>query len=177
MGGKFDLTGIPAAPRGQPQIEVTLEIDVNGILKVSAEDKASSNKESITIKNDQNRLSPDEINRMVEDAEKFAEADKEAKDRVDAKNELEGIAYSVKNQVSDEEKLGGKLSDEDKETFNSAWDEAISWLESNAEADTQAFKDKKKNWITRLNQFWKPLLKLAELVVKRSMMSFKFVES
>merc|ERR1711920_1155995 len=68
--GKFDLTGIPAAPRGQPQIEVTFEIDVNGILKVSAEDKASSNKESITIKNDQNRLSPDEINRMVEDAEK-----------------------------------------------------------------------------------------------------------
>merc|ERR1712190_218593 len=73
--GKFDLTGIPPAPRGQPQIEVTFEIDVNGILKVSAEDKASSNKESITIKNDQNRLSPDEINRMVEDAEKFAEAD------------------------------------------------------------------------------------------------------
>jgi len=155
--GKFDLTGIPAAPRGQPQIEVTFEIDVNGILKVSAEDKASSNKESITIKNDQNRLSPDEINRMVEDAEKFAEADREAKERVDAKNELEGLAYSVKNQVSDEEKLGGKLSDEDKETVNSACDEAISWLESNAEADTQAFKDKKEE----LDNTIKPILEAA----------------
>merc|ERR1711978_625510 len=142
--GKFDLTGIPPAPRGQPQIEVTFEIDVNGILRVSAEDKASNSKESITIKNDSNRLSPDDIERMVADAEKFAEADREAKERVDAKNELEGLAYSVKNQVSDEEKLGGKLSDEDKETVNSACDEAISWLESNAEADTQAFKDKKE---------------------------------
>jgi len=155
--GKFDLTGIPAAPRGQPQIEVTFEIDVNGILKVSAEDKASSNKESITIKNDQNRLSPDEINRMVEDAEKFAEADREAKERVDAKNELEGLAYSVKNQVADEEKLGGKLSDEDKETVNSACDEAISWLESNAEAETQAFKDKKEE----LDNTIKPILEAA----------------
>jgi len=155
--GKFDLTGIPAAPRGQPQIEVTFEIDVNGILKVSAEDKASSNKETITIKNDQNRLSPDEINRMVEDAEKFAEADREAKDRVDAKNELEGLAYSVKNQVADEEKLGGKLSDEDKETVNTACDEAISWLESNAEADTQAFKDKKEE----LDNTIKPIMEAA----------------
>jgi len=155
--GKFDLTGIPAAPRGQPQIEVTFEIDVNGILKVSAEDKASSNKESITIKNDQNRLSPDEINRMVEDAEKFAEADREAKERVDAKNELEGLAYSVKNQVADEEKLGGKLSDEDKETVNAACDEAISWLESNAEAETQAFKDKKEE----LDNTIKPIMEAA----------------
>merc|ERR1712127_1022484 len=155
--GKFDISGIPAAPRGVPQIEVTFEIDVNGILKVSAEDKASSNKETITIKNDQNRLSPDEINRMVEDAEKFAEADREAKDRVDAKNELEGLAYSVKNQVADEEKLGGKLSDEDKETVNTACDEAISWLESNAEADTQAFKDKKEE----LDNTIKPIMEAA----------------
>merc|ERR1712170_77290 len=142
--GKFDLTGIPAAPRGQPQIEVTFEIDVNGILKVSAEDKASSNKESITIKNDQNRLSPDEINRMVEDAEKFAEADREAKERVDAKNELEGLAYSMKNQVNDKEKLGGKLSEEDKEAITTACDDAISWLDSNQDADAEALQEKKK---------------------------------
>merc|ERR1712203_13682 len=106
--GKFDLTGIPPAPRGQPQIEVTFEIDVNGILRVSAEDKASNSKESITIKNDNNRLSPDDIERMVADAEKFAEADKEAKDRVDAKNELEGLSYSTKNQVNDQEKVSSK---------------------------------------------------------------------
>merc|ERR1711881_591401 len=109
--GKFDLTGIPAAPRGVPQIEVTFEIDVNGILRVSAEDKGSSNKESITIKNDANRLIPDDIERMVKDAEEFAEADREAKERVDAKNELEGMAYSMKNQANDKEKLGAKLSE------------------------------------------------------------------
>merc|ERR1712076_66868 len=142
--GKFDLTGIPAAPRGVPQIEVTFEIDVNGILRVSAEEKGSNNKESITIKNDQNRLSPDDIERMVADAEKFAEADKEAKDRVDAKNELEGLAYSTKNQANDAEKLGGKLSEEEKDQINTACDEVITWLESNQEAETQAFKDKKE---------------------------------
>merc|ERR1712158_324068 len=126
--GKFDLTGIPPAPRGQPQIEVTFEIDVNGILRVSAEDKASNSKESITIKNDNNRLSPDDIERMVADAEK----------------ELEGLSYSTKNQVNDQEKVGGKISEEDKDTIVAACDETISWLESNAEADTQAFKDKKE---------------------------------
>merc|ERR1711970_1320434 len=118
--GKFDLTGIPAAPRGVPQIEVTFEIDVNGILRVAAEDKASNSKESITIKNDQNRLSPDEIEKMVQDAEQFAEEDAQAKERVDAKNELEGLAYSMKNQVNDKEKLGGKLSEEDKEAITTA---------------------------------------------------------
>merc|ERR1712076_291079 len=149
--GKFDLTGIPAAPRGTPQIEVTFEIDVNGILRVSAEDKASNSKESITIKNDQNRLSPDDIERMVADAEKFAEADKEAKDRVDAKNELEGLAYSTKNQANDAEKLGGKLSEEEKYQINTACDEVITWLESNQEAETQAFKDKKEELQSTIN--------------------------
>merc|ERR1711881_132620 len=113
--GKFDLTGIPAAPRGVPQIEVTFEIDVNGILRVSAEEKGSNNKESITIKNDDNRLSPEDIERMIKEAEERKEEDEAAKARVDAKNELEGLAYSMKNQVNDEEKLGGKLSEEDKE--------------------------------------------------------------
>jgi len=141
--GKFDLTGIPAAPRGVPQIEVTFEIDVNGILRVSAEEKGSNNKESITIKNDANRLSPEDIERMVKDAEEFAEADAAAKERVDAKNELEGMAYQMKNQANDKEKLGAKLSDEDKEAIITACDDAISWLESNQEADAEAFKEKK----------------------------------
>lgn len=142
--GKFDLTGIPPAPRGTPQIEVTFEIDVNGILRVSAEDKASNSKESITIKNDSNRLSPEDIEKMVKDAETFAEQDKEAKERIDAKNELESLAYSTKNQVNDKEKLGAKISEAEKDEIVTACDDAISWLESNQEADAQGFKDKKE---------------------------------
>jgi len=149
--GKFDLTGIPASPRGVPQIEVTFEIDVNGILRVSAEDKGSNNKESITIKNDDNRLSPDDIERMVRDAEEFAEADKEAKERVETKNELEGLAYSMKSQVADKEKLGAKLSEEEKETITTACDDVISWLESNQEADAEAFKEKKEELQSTIN--------------------------
>merc|ERR1712165_526462 len=142
--GKFDLTGIPAAPRGVPQIEVTFEIDVNGILRVSAEEKGSNNKESITIKNDANRLSPEDIEQMIKDAEAHADADAAAKERVDAKNEIEGLAYSMKNQVNDKEKLGGKLSEEDKEAITTACDDAISWLDSNQDADAEALQEKKK---------------------------------
>merc|ERR1719242_2616340 len=141
--GKFDLTGIPPAPRGVPQIEVTFEIDVNGILKVSAEDKGTGTKNHIVIQNDQNRLSPEDIERMINDAEKFADEDKKIKERVDAKNELESYAYSLKNQINDKEKLGAKLGDEDKEKITEAVDDAIKWLESNQEADAEAFKEKK----------------------------------
>merc|ERR1711920_1117924 len=107
--GKFDLTGIPPAARGVPQLEVTFEIDVNGILRVSAEDKGTGNKEKIEIKNDANRLTPEEVERMIKDAEDFAEEDKKVAERAVAKNELEQYVYSLKNQVADEEKLGGKL--------------------------------------------------------------------
>lgn len=142
--GKFDLTGVPPAPRGVPQIEVTFEIDVDGILRVSAEDKGTGNKNNIVINNDQNRLSKDDIERMINDAEKYADDDKVLKERVEARNELESYAYSLKNQVGDNEKLGGKLSDEDKETITKAIDEQISWLESNQDADTEDFKEHKK---------------------------------
>merc|ERR1712079_652512 len=128
--GKFDLTGIPPAPRGVPQIEVTFEIDVNGILRVSAEDKGTGNKEKITITNDQNRLTPEDIERMVNEADKFADEDKKTKEKVDARNELESYAYSLKNQINDKEKLGSKISDEDKEKIEEAVNEKISWLES-----------------------------------------------
>lgn len=104
--GKFDLTGIPPAPRGVPQIEVTFEIDPNGILQVSAEDKGTGNREKIVITNDQNRLTPDDIDRMIRDAEKFADEDKKLKERVEARNELESYAYSLKNQLNDKDKLG-----------------------------------------------------------------------
>ena len=142
--GKFDLTGIPPAPRGVPQIEVTFEIDVNGILRVSAEDKGTGNKEKITITNDQNRLSPEDIERMVNDAEKFADDDKKVKERVEARNELESYAYSLKNQIGDKEKLGGKLSEDDKETISKAVEEKISWLDKNQEAEVDEFKKQKK---------------------------------
>jgi len=142
--GKFDLNGIPPAPRGVPQIEVTFEIDVNGILRVSAEDKGTGKKEKITITNDQNRLSPEDIEKMVNDAEKFADEDKKVKEKVEARNELESYAYSMKNQVGDKEKLGGKLSEEDKATIEKALEKAISWLESHQEATTEEFKEQKK---------------------------------
>ena len=112
--GKFDLTGIPPAPRGVPQIEVTFEIDANGILVVSAEDKGTGSKEKITITNDQNRLTPDDIERMIKDAEKFADDDKKIKEKVESRNELESYAYSLKTQIADKDKLGAKLSDDDK---------------------------------------------------------------
>lgn len=142
--GKFDLTGIPPAPRGVPQIEVTFEIDVNGILRVTAEDKGTGNKNNIVINNDQNRLSPEDIDRMINDAEKFAEEDKKVKEKVEAKNELEGYAYSLKNQIGDKEKLGGKLSEEDKNTIEKEVDEQIKWLEKNQDAEVEEFKEHKK---------------------------------
>ena len=116
--GKFELTGIPAAPRGVPQIEVSFELDANGILKVSAGDKGTGKKESITITNDKGRLSQEEIDRMVQEAEKFAEEDKVTAERIAARNGLENYAFSLKNQVNDKEGLGGKVEDEDKETVS-----------------------------------------------------------
>jgi len=142
--GKFDLTGIPPAPRGVPQIEVSFEIDVNGILRVSAEDKGTGNKEKITITNDQNRLTPEDIERMVNDAEKFADEDKKTKEKVDARNELESYAYSLKNQVGDKEKLGAKLSEEDKKTILDAVEEQIKWFEAHQDSDGEEFKKHKK---------------------------------
>jgi len=142
--GKFDLTGIPPAPRGVPQIEVTFEIDVNGILHVTAEDKGTGNKNKITITNDQNRLSPEDIERMINDAEKFADEDKKVKELVEARNDLESYAYSLKNQIGDNEKLGGKLSDDEKKTIEEAVDETISWMESNKDASVDDLKEQKK---------------------------------
>ncbi|KAK3747848.1 hypothetical protein QZH41_015996 [Actinostola sp. cb2023] len=142
--GKFDLNDIPPAPRGVPQIEVSFEIDVNGILRVSAEDKGTGNKQKITITNDQNRLTPEDIERMVNDAEKFADDDKVVKEKVEAKNELESYTYSLKNQVGDKEKLGGKLSEEDKKTIVEAVDKTISWMDKNVEASVDDLKKQKK---------------------------------
>jgi len=142
--GQFDLKNIPPAPRGTPQIDVTFEIDVNGILNVAAEDKSTGNKEQITITNDKGRLSEEEINRMVREAEEFAEADKAMKDKVNAKNELETYCYNIRNQLSD--KLGEVISEEDKEKMKETVDEALEWLEEEGDdADTDDFKEKMKD--------------------------------
>jgi len=137
--GKFELTGIPPAPRGVPQIEVTFEIDVNGILNVAAEDKGTGNKNQITITNDKGRLSEEDIKRMVKEAEDAAEEDKIAKERVEARNQLENYAYQIKNTINDEEKLGGKVSAEDKETIQAAIKETLDWLEENATAEKDEY--------------------------------------
>lgn len=142
--GKFDLTGIPPAPRGIPQIEVSFEIDANGILQVTAEDKGTGHKEKIVITNDQNRLTPEDIDRMIRDAEKFADDDKKLKERVESRNELESYAYSLKNQLSDKDKLGSKVSDEEKSKMEEAIEEKIKWLEENQNAEPEDFKAQKK---------------------------------
>ncbi|KAK6526127.1 ATPase with role in protein import into the ER [Arthrobotrys megalospora] len=142
--GKFELTGIPPAPRGVPQIEVSFELDANGILKVSAADKGTGKSESITIKNDKGRLSQEEIDRMIEEAEKFAEEDKLVKEKIESRNGLENYAYSLKNQVADEEGLGGKIEEEDKEKLNAAIKEATEWLEANAATATKEDFDEAK---------------------------------
>merc|ERR1711907_1688 len=143
--GKFELTGIPPAPRGVPQIEVTFEIDANGILQVSAEDKGTGKAETITITAEKGRLSEEDIERMVREAEEFAEEDKMVKARIDAKNGLEGYLYNLKNTIEDDEKgLADKLSDEDKEELDSIINEALDWLDENPEADAEDFEEKQK---------------------------------
>ena len=143
--GKFELTGIPPAPRGTPQIEVTFEIDANGILQVSAEDKDTGKSEKITITAEKGRLSEDEIDRMVREAEEFAEDDKKTKERIDSRNALESYCYSLKNQIEDEEKgIAGKVDEEDKEALETAVQEALDWLDENQEAEKDEFEAKRK---------------------------------
>merc|ERR1712176_988276 len=143
--GKFELTGIPPAPRGTPQIEVTFEVDANGILQVSAEDKGTGKSEKITITAEKGRLSEDEIERMVREAEEFAEEDKKVKERIDAKNGLESYLYNLKNTLNDEEKgISEKISAGDKKDLEDLIDESLDWLEDNPEAETEEYDEKRK---------------------------------
>jgi len=141
--GKFDLTGIPPAPRGVPQIEVTFDIDANGILNVSAADKSTGKQNKITITNDKGRLSKEEIERMVNDAEKFKAEDDKQKDRVSAKNELESYCFNMKTTL-DDDKIKDKISEDDMKTITDKCDEAIKWLDANQLAEIDEFKDKQK---------------------------------
>lgn len=140
--GKFELGGIAPAARGVPQIEVTFEIDVNGILNVAAEDKASGNKQQITITSDKGRLSEEEIQRMVKEAEEAAESDKIAKETVEARNQLEGYAFQIRNTINDNEKLGSKIGADDKETLENAVKDAMEWLDENKIATKEEYDEK-----------------------------------
>ena len=142
--GRFDLTGIPAAPRGTPQIEVTFEVDQNSILSVSALEKGSGKKNNIVIKNENGRLSEEEIARMLKDAEENAESDKLAKEKIDAKQSLDNYIYSVKSSLSDPEKLKGKISKDDEETLEEAIKDGQSFLDSNPDAEKEEYDEKRK---------------------------------
>jgi len=141
--GKFELTGIAPAPRGVPQIEVTFAIDVNGILSVSATDKGSGKSESVTITNDKGRLSEEDIQRMVEEAEKYAEDDRKARERVEAKNGLESYIFQVRSTLSDD-KYKDKIDSDDRREVEDALSTASQWIDSNATADKDEFDEKRK---------------------------------
>jgi len=142
--GKFDMTGIPPAPKGVPQIEVTFEIDENSILTVSASDKGTGKKESITIENDSGRLTKEEIERMIKESEEYAEEDKAIKDKIDAKNQFENYIYQMKNSVEDKDKLAEKISEDDKSSISDALTDASDWLNANSDAEKGDFEDKLK---------------------------------
>merc|ERR1719410_964760 len=142
--GKFDLTGIPPAARGVPQIEVTFNINADGMLEVSAKDKGRDVEEKITITNDNNRLTPEDIEKMLQEAEQWAEQDKEQKEKIDARNELEQYSYTLKRQLDDKEQLGGKISDQDKEKILEIVTEQLQWLRDNEEASAEEFKEAKR---------------------------------
>jgi len=135
--GKFDLMGIPPAPRGAPKINVRFDVDANGILNVSAEDKASGKSEKITITNDKGRLSKDDIEKMVRDAERYKEEDEKYAKRVAAKNGLENYCYQMKSSVE-------KIEGEDKETVEGKVSEILEWMNSNQSAETEEYEEKQK---------------------------------
>ncbi|PNF32194.1 hypothetical protein B7P43_G00719 [Cryptotermes secundus] len=141
--GKFELTGIPPAPRGVPQIEVTFDIDANGILNVTAVEKSTGKENKITITNDKGRLSKEEIERMVNDAEKYRAEDEKQKQTISAKNALESYCFNMKSAVEDE-KLKDKISESDKTTIMDKCNEVIRWLDANQLAEKEEFESQQK---------------------------------
>lgn len=123
---------------------MTFEVDANAILSVSALEKGTGKAEKIVITNDKGRLTQEEIERMIKDAEEFAEEDKMAKEKIDARNQLDNYLFSMKNTIEDPEKLADKLSEEEKSTIKSALDEAEQWLNSNQDASKEEYEEQKK---------------------------------
>ena len=141
--GKFELSGIPPAPRGVPQIEVTFDVDANGILNVSAVDTSTGKSEAITITNDKGRLSKEEIDRMVNEAEKYKEEDDQHRNRIGAKNALEGYCFQMKSTMEDD-KIKDKVSEEDKKAILDKVTETLAWLDSNQTAEKDEYEHKQK---------------------------------
>jgi len=148
--GKFNLGGIPPAQRGVPKIEVTFDIDANGILNVSASETATNKTEKITITNERGRLSKEEIEKMVQDAEKFKAQDDAIKKKIDAKNGLENYCFQMKNTLNDD-KLKDKFSDEDKKTIEDTSAEGLQWLEGNQDASAEDLEAKQKELEGKFN--------------------------
>ena len=141
--GKFELTGIPPAPRGVPQIEVTFDIDANGILNVSAIEKSTNKENKITITNDKGRLSKEDIERMVNEAEKYRNEDEKQRSTISAKNALESYCFNIKSTVEDD-KIKDKITDSDKQTILEKCNEVIAWLDANQLADKEEYEHKQK---------------------------------
>jgi len=152
--GKFDLTGIPPKPRGVPHISVAYDIDANGILNVSGEEQTTGRKSKITITNDKGRLSKAEIERMVQEAEKFKDEDDSHRECISAKNSLENFVYSTRNSIADE-KVNAALDANEKSTVEDALQKAISWLDSNQDAGKGEYETKLKE----LEAIWCPILR------------------
>lgn len=138
------MSGIPPAPRGVPQIEVTFEIDENSILTVSAVEKGTGKSETISITNDKGRLTPEEIEQMIQDAAANEEADKAAAALVQAKHQLDNYIYQMRNTIEDKDKLADKLDEDDKSKISDALTEAADWMSSNSDADKEALEDQLK---------------------------------
>lgn len=141
--GKFQLEGIPPMPRGMPQIEVTFDIDANGILNVSAMEKSSGKEHKIQIKNDKGRMSAEEIERLVAEAEKYKAEDEANRSRIEAKNSLDSYIFQVKNSINDE-KLASKISEDDKKKVLDAVEDVTKWLDANFDAQKEEFEKKQK---------------------------------
>jgi len=153
--GQFELSGIPPAPRGVPQIEVSFDVDANGILSISASDKGTGRTQSLTITSEKGRLSDDEIERMVKEAEEFAEQDAAEKNNVEARNQLEAYLYNLKNSITDT--LEGKIEESEKDELLKSIDDALVWLEDNPAAEKAECDEKQKE----VEQVANPILKKA----------------
>lgn len=141
--GKFELSGIPPAPRGVPQIEVTFDIDANGILNVTALERSTNKENKITITNDKGRLSKEDIERMVNEAEKYRTEDEKQKETISAKNALESYCFNMKATM-DEDNLKGKITDSDKTLILDKCNETIKWLDANQLADKEEYEHRQK---------------------------------
>lgn len=142
--GRFDMSGIPPAAKGVAKVEVLFEIDENSILTVTATEKGTGKAKSINITNDKGRLTPEQIEKMVQDAEKFADEDKAIKERIDAKHSLSNYIHTMQMTIDDKERLADKIDEDDKEIIRDALHDAEKWLNANDEASREDFDDQMK---------------------------------